>query len=210
MLVIDDVTLTFDGQTPNHIKCDMTVKPGEIYAITGPSGVGKSSLLLAIAGFHSLTSGDISWQGTSFQNVPVWERPLSFLLQSDNLFPHLSAYRNIALGALKTDKKHEIDAKIAKITQNLGISDILDKLCSQLSGGQQQRVGLARALLRNKPILLLDEPFSALDQENRRKALTLVRDITDRHQLITLIVTHDDDDITWLNAKSVALKRQTL
>ena len=210
MLVIDDVTLTFDGQTPNHIKCDMAVKPGEIYAITGPSGVGKSSLLLAIAGFQSLTSGDISWQGTSFQNAPIWERPLSFLLQSDNLFPHLSAYRNIALGALKTDKKHEIDAKIAKITQNLGISDILDKLCSQLSGGQQQRVGLARALLRNKPILLLDEPFSALDQENRRKALTLVRDITDTHQLTTLIVTHDDDDITWLNAKSVALKRQTL
>ena len=132
------------------------------------------------------------------------------MLQSDNLFPHLSAYRNIALGALKTDKKHEIDAKIAKITQNLGISDILDKLCSQLSGGQQQRVGLARALLRNKPILLLDEPFSALDQENRRKALTLVRDITDAHQLTTLIVTHDEDDITWLNAKSVALKRQTL
>lgn len=210
MLVIDNVTLTFDGQAPNHIKCDMTVKPGEIYAITGPSGVGKSSLLLAIAGFQSLTSGDISWQGTSFQNAPIWERPLSFLLQSDNLFPHLSAYRNIALGSLKTDKKHEIDAKIAKITQNLGISDILDKLCSQLSGGQQQRVGLARALLRNKPILLLDEPFSALDQENRRKALTLVRDITDTHQLTTLIVTHDEDDITWLNAKSVALKRQTL
>ena len=210
MLRIDQLHLRFDGATDNAICCDLTVKSGEICAILGPSGVGKSSLLLALAGFRQFEHGDVLWQDQSFATLPVWERPLSFLLQSDNLFPHLSAYRNISLGALKTAKKHEIDTKITDISQNLGISDILCQSCATLSGGQQQRVGLARALLRNKPILLLDEPFSALDHDNRQKALRLVRELTTKLDLATIIITHDEDDIAPLEASSLTLQRQTL
>lgn len=210
MLLIEQLTLTFEGNTENAICCDLTVKPGEICAILGPSGVGKSSLLLALAGFREFQQGDVKWQNKSFAKLPVWERPLSFLLQSDNLFPHLSAFRNISLGALKTANKQEIDAKIAEITQNLDISDILHQSCNTLSGGQQQRVGLARALLRNKPILLLDEPFSALDHSNRQKALRLVRELTTKHHLATIIITHDEGDIAPLEARSLTLQRQTL
>lgn len=210
MLEIEKLLLRFDSTTDNAICCDLCVKPGEICAILGPSGVGKSSLLLALAGFRQFDKGDVRWQNQSFAHLPVWDRPLSFLLQSDNLFGHLSAYRNISLGALKTAKKHEIDAKIKDISQNLGILDILNQSCATLSGGQQQRVGLARALLRNKPILLLDEPFSALDHDNRQKALRLVRKLTTKHHLATIIITHDEDDIAPLEASSLTLQRQTL
>lgn len=208
MLDLKHITIAFpegDG-----IRCDLTLSAGEICAITGPSGVGKSTLLLSLAGFRDVTSGDMLWQGTSFANQAVWDRPLSLLFQSDNLFGHLTAARNITLAAEKTAKKHEIIAKMQEITSQLGISDVLDKPASALSGGQQQRVGLARSLMSDKPILLLDEPFSALDKANRQRALQLVKEITNAHQLTTLIVTHDEDDISGLGARSLPLQRQAL
>ena len=208
MLTLCNITILF--QENDAIKCDLKLNHGEICAITGPSGVGKSTLLLAIAGFHNIASGDMLWQETSFADKQVWDRPLSLLFQSDNIFGHLSVQRNIALAAPKTAKKHEIATKIDDITSKLGISDILEKLGSALSGGQQQRVGLARALMSDKPILLLDEPFSALDKANRIKALDLVKHITTTHQLATIIVTHDEDDIAHLGARSFRLQRQAL
>lgn len=208
MLDLKHITIAFpEGDA---IRCDLTLSAGEICAITGPSGVGKSTLLLALAGFREVTSGDMLWQGISFANQAVWDRPLSLLFQSDNLFGHLTAAHNITLAAEKTAKKHEIAAKMKEITSQLDISDILDKTSSALSGGQQQRVGLARSLMSDKPILLLDEPFSALDKANRHRALQLVKEITNAHQLTTLIVTHDEDDISGLGARSLPLQRQAL
>ena len=208
MLDLKHITIAFpEGDA---IRCNLTLSSGEICAITGPSGVGKSTLLLALSGFRELTSGDILWQGTSFANEAVWDRPVSLLFQSDNLFGHLSAARNISLAAAKTAKKHEISAKMKEITSQLGISDILEKSSSALSGGQQQRVGLARSLMSDKPILLLDEPVSALDKGNRKRALQLVKEITTTHQLTTLIVTHDEDDISGLGARSLPLQREAL
>ena len=208
MLQLDKLTIAFHNHS--QISCDMSLAPGEICVITGPSGVGKSTLLLALAGFGQVTSGDMRWQNESFAHHAVWDRPVSMLFQSDNLFGHLSVYSNIALSAPKSLKKQEIEAKIAQIAAKLGIADILGKAASAISGGQQQRVGLARALLADKPILLLDEPFSALDDENRHAALGLVKQITQDHQLITLIVTHDHDDITALDAHPLSLQREPL
>ncbi len=208
MLRLKNTAIHFPDNS--KIDCDLTGKPGKIFTITGPSGVGKSTLLLAIAGFRGFDSGDVLWQEASFAHQAVWDRPLSMLFQSDNLFGHLSAYRNIALSAPKTSKKHEISDKIAQIAQNLDIAQILDKPCSAISGGQQQRVGLARVLLANKPILLLDEPFSALDDDNRHAALQLVKKITKEHQLVTLVVTHDQDDVSALDATSLVLGRKPL
>ena len=208
MLTLFQLTIAF--QDTDCIRCDLTLQPGEICAIIGPSGVGKSTLLLALAGFHPLSSGDMRWHGTSFANDAVWERPLSLLFQSDNLFGHISAEKNIKLAAPKTANKQEIRTKIDDITKKLGVFDILSQSAATLSGGQQQRVALARALISDKPILLLDEPFSALDKDNRQKALQLVKQITSDHQLTTLIVTHDEDDISWLGARSILLKREAL
>ena len=208
MLTLSQLTISF--QEIDAIRCDFSLAPGEVCAIIGPSGVGKSTLLLTLAGFHPVTSGDMLWHGKSFASAAVWERPLSLLFQSDNLFGHISAEKNIRLAAPKTAKKHEIEPIIIEITKKLDIFDILSQLASTLSGGQQQRVALARALMSDKPILLLDEPFSALDKDNRQKALQLVKQITEDHQLATLIVTHDEDDIAWLGARAVLLKREAL
>lgn len=208
MFEIDNAIIGFDNQT--QISLSMSFQPGEICTITGPSGVGKSSLLMAIAGFRTLDKGHLRFAGKAFDNLPVWERPISLLFQSDNIFPHLTVVRNISLGAPKTADKDAIQAQITAICERLGISDILHQSAGQISGGQQQRVGLARSLLSGKPILLLDEPFSALDTENRHNALTLVAEITKEHQLTTIIVTHDDDDITFLKARLVALHRQPI
>ena len=208
MLALSSVAITFENAS--KITCDISLGPGDICAITGPSGVGKSTLLLALAGFRALDNGDVTWQGQSFMADAIWDRPVSLLFQSDNLFGHLSARRNISFAAHKSAKKQDIATKIDEIAAKLEISSVLDKACSALSGGQQQRVGLARAVMAEKPILLLDEPFSALDEDNRHKALALVKDITAEHQLITMIVTHDKTDIAALGAKELRLQRQPL
>ena len=209
MLSLHNIEIPFPDQD-SRITCHLDLAAGDICAVIGPSGVGKSTLLYSIAGFHNGYSGSMSWQGESFAHKAVWERPLSLLFQADNLFGHLTAFRNIYLGAPKSAKKQENIGKIEDIAAKLDITDILQKPCSEISGGQQQRVGLARSLISQKPILLLDEPFSALDQDNRHKALALVAEITKTHQLATLIVTHDEDDIALLGARSLRLQRQAL
>ena len=210
MFEIKDLSIQFETPSLSSISASLTMKKGEICAITGPSGVGKSSLLLAIAGFLTPQSGDLIFEGRSFRTEAPWKRPLSFLFQSDNLFTHLSVRRNILMGAPKKMSKLAKENALTEICHSLDITDIIDKKASAISGGQQQRVGLARALLSEKAILLLDEPFSALDKDNRHKALSLVRDITKKHQLITLIVTHDEEDISWLDARSMAVVRQSI
>ncbi len=179
----------------------------EVHAMLGKSGSGKSTLLNLIGGFLKPASGAIDWNQKSLLPLPPEQRPVTTLFQSHNLFEHLSARRNIALGVspklkLNAQQWIEIDA----VLEDVGLAGRGDERPENLSGGEQQRVGLARCLSRKRPILLLDEPYGALDEATRNEMLTLTKQVIEQHQLCVLLVTHNADDALSLNAINHTLK----
>ena len=203
MLVLEDVTFAYSGGM--QYRFSMTAGAGVVTAIRGQSGAGKSTLLDLIAGFLAPTSGTIRIDGQNVTTLPPELRPISILFQSETLFDHLSAGRNVALGLPRPDPTR-IPASLAEV----GLPDIGAQRAGTLSGGQKQRVALARTLLRNRPVLLLDEPFSALDDETRATTRTLVRDLTLKHKWATLLVTHHADDIAAIADRVYALESGAL
>ena len=192
MLALDAVTFAYSGG-PSY-RFDMTANAGEITAIRGQSGAGKSTLLDLVAGFQRPAGGSIRIDGTDVTALPPERRPVSILFQSETLFEHLSAARNVALGLPGRAEPGRIEAALAEV----GLAGIGAQRAATLSGGQKQRVALARTLLRNRPVLLLDEPFSALDDETRLATRDLVRRLTRQQKWATVLVTHHADDISAL------------
>ena len=174
---------------------DVEIQPSHIVAILGQSGSGKSTLLDIVAGFIEPSSGSVKLNGNELLGLSVEERPITILFQSHNLFEHLTVQKNILLGVNKTlkDSIEEVE-KVQTILNEVGLEKFEHTIASQLSGGQQQRVALARVLIRREPILLLDEPFTGLDEETRLEMLDLVKKITIEHQLHTIMVTHEIED----------------
>ena len=161
MLKLTDITWLY-----HHLpmRFSLTVERGEQVAILGPSGAGKSTLLNLIAGFLTPASGLLTLDGVDHTTTPPSRRPVSMLFQENNLFSHLTVAQNIGLGlnpGLKLNAAQQ--KKMHAIAHQMGIDNLMARLPGELSGGQRQRVALARCLVREQPILLLDEPFSALD-----------------------------------------------
>ena len=194
MIRLDNVFLA-DDTLP--MTFDLQVAAGERIAIIGPSGAGKSTLLNLIAGFVLPTQGNIWLNGENHTRSAPYERPVSMLFQENNLFPHLSVQQNLALG-LKTSLKLTAleQNQIEQVADAVGLTSFLSRLPNSLSGGQKQRVALARCLLRDKPILLLDEPFSALDPELRMEMLNLIDELCHSKNLTLLLVTHQPSELT--------------
>ncbi|WP_018650886.1 thiamine ABC transporter ATP-binding protein [Actinobacillus capsulatus] len=169
----------------------LNVVKGERVAVIGESGAGKSTLLNLIAGFELPTSGQIWLNSCNHTATQVAERPVSMLFQDNNVFPHLTVEQNIGLALVASLKLNDAQQQqVQQIAQQMGIADLLKRRADQLSGGQKQRVALARTLLRKQPILLLDEPFSALDPKRREELQLLVADICQQAELTLLMVTH--------------------
>jgi thiamine transport system ATP-binding protein len=161
----------------------------------GPSGAGKSTLLSAIAGFLDPTGGRILWDRQDLTQVPPGERPVTILFQDQNLFPHLTVSQNLGLGLRPDLRLSPSDSdRIEKALTRVGLSGLGSRRPAQLSGGQASRAALARALLRARPILLLDEPFAALGPALRSDMLDLVREVADETKALVLMVTHDPKD----------------
>ena len=194
MIRLDNVFLA-DDTLP--MTFDLQVAAGERIAIIGPSGAGKSTLLNLIAGFVLPTQGNIWLNGENHTRSAPYERPVSMLFQENNLFPHLTVQQNLALG-LKTSLKLTAleQDQIERVADAVGLTSFLSRLPNSLSGGQKQRVALARCLLRDKPILLLDEPFSALDPELRLEMLNLIDELCHSKNLTLLLVTHQPSELT--------------
>ena len=194
MIRLDNIFLA-DDTLP--MTFDLQVAAGERIAIVGPSGAGKSTLLNLIAGFVLPTRGEVWLNGENHTQSAPYERPVSMLFQENNLFPHLTVQQNLALG-LKTSLKLTAleQDQIERVADAVGLTSFLSRLPNSLSGGQKQRVALARCLLRDKPILLLDEPFSALDPELRLEMLNLIDELCHSKSLTLLLVTHQPSELT--------------
>ena len=157
-----------NGDGVEHINLD--IYEGEIVSFLGPSGCGKTTILRAIGGFHDVTGGDITIDGQSIIALPPEKRPTAMVFQSYNLWPHMTIYENLAFGLkLRKIPQKQIDADIKDALKLVSMSGSEKKYPSQLSGGQQQRIAIARSLLLKPSLLLLDEPFSALDAKIRQQ-----------------------------------------
>ena len=181
-----------------------------IYAVMGPSGAGKSSLLAAMAGFLALQDGQILWKGRDIAALPPAQRPMAMLFQDNNLFPHLSAARNIALALtrrakLTADQTDQVNAALERV----GLAGFGTKKPPQLSGGEQSRVALARVMLQDKPIFLVDEPFSALGPALKAEMLDLLGELARERGSVVLMVTHDPADALRIAEKTIVVAEGT-
>ncbi len=171
----------------------LEVGAGEFFVVLGPSGTGKSTLLKLIVGIEQPDEGKILIDGKDVTRLPPNKRNLAMVFQNYALYPNLNVYQNIAF-PLKMHRRRNIDSKVKKVAQELGIEEILEKRIQQISGGQQQRVALARAIVRNPALFLLDEPLSNLDARVRYSARSELKKIQEELDETFLFVTHDQKE----------------
>ena len=174
---------------------DFTLAAGSVAAVMGPSGSGKSTLLDLIAGFETPNSGAVLIADADVAQAPPARRPVSMVFQENNLFGHLDVFSNVALGrspSLKLDDKAREDVRAA--INRVGLGDKKSRLPAKLSGGERQRVALARVLVRDRPVLLLDEPFAALGPALRSDMIALVRELSAERGMTMLMATHHPED----------------
>lgn len=192
MLHLDRLSFSQPGF---RLMADWSAEPGSLIAVMGPSGAGKSTFLSMIAGFLAPTGGRVLWQGRDLAPVPPGRRPVTILFQDQNLFPHLSVAQNLGLGLrpdlrLSAGDRDRVETALTRV----GLTGLGERRPAQLSGGQASRAALARALLRARPILLLDEPFAALGPALRAEMLDLVREVAAETGALVLMVTHAPED----------------
>lgn len=188
------------------LAADISVIPGSRVAVIGPSGAGKSTLLSGLAGFDPLASGDIRWNGASIAKATPADRPITIVFQDHNLFPHLSVAQNVGLGrhpSLRLGRQDKAD--IARVLERVELAGLEDRKPAGLSGGQISRVALARALLRERPILLLDEPFAALGPALKAEMLDLVEDMATEAGMTVLLISHDPTDAIRFSSHTILL-----
>ncbi len=185
-----------------------TVNKGEFFSLLGPSGCGKTTTLRCVAGFERVDAGEILLDGRAIQHVPPHRRGVGLVFQSHALFPHLSVQQNVAFG-LEVHKvaKSEIGRRVTASLALVELGGLADRMPHQLSGGQQQRVALARSLVMEPPLLLLDEPMSSLDLKLRVQMRDELRDLQRRLGTTTVFVTHDQTEALALSDRIAVLSQ---
>ena len=194
-LTVSDATKRFGPEFMALNGVSVAVERGEFFTLLGPSGCGKTTLLRSIAGFNDLTSGDITLDGANLRIVPPHQRDIGMVFQDYAVFPHLSVFDNVAFG-LKPRKvpAAEIKTRVTQALEAVRLGAMAERLPAAMSGGQQQRIGLARAMVINPRLLLMDEPLSNLDAKLRIELREEIRDIQKQVDIATIYVTHDQEE----------------
>lgn len=185
---------------------NLYIRRGEFVTLLGPSGCGKTTLLRMIAGFLQPDEGSILMDGRELAGIPPHQRPLNTVFQRYALFPHLDVYDNVAFGLkLKKTPKEEIDKRVRKVLKLVAMSDYEDRDVETLSGGQQQRIAIARAIVNQPKVLLLDEPLAALDLKMRKDMQTELKEMHRKLGITFVYVTHDQEEALTLSDTIVVI-----
>jgi len=208
---IQNVSKTF-GDFQAIKPLDLTIHEGEMVGLLGPSGSGKTTLLRIIAGLETTDSGKILFSDKDVTRLHVRDRKVGFVFQNYALFRHMSVADNIAFGldvqpASKRPSKAEIKQRVAELLEKIELSHLAERYPAQLSGGQKQRVALARALAMQPRVLLLDEPFGALDARVRKELRRWLRDLHDELGFTSVFVTHDQEEALEVSDRVVVMSQ---
>lgn len=196
----------------NNIKVlkdiDFSIEKGEFLTLLGPSGCGKSTLLRCISGLNNFENGSIIIDNKDIGNVKPKDRQVGMVFQSYALFPNMTVYENIAFGLkIKKLPKKEIDKKVKEMIEIVELNGKEDNYITELSGGQQQRVALARSIVTEPKVLLLDEPLSALDAKIRKNLQVQIRKIQKKLNMTTIFVTHDQEEAMTMSDKIIVMNK---
>lgn len=213
MLNISNLAIKFDEKIIIE-QFDLFLKKGEIFTLLGNSGCGKSSILRFIAGLDEAKKGDISLENIKISsngrhNVMPEKRKIGMLFQDYSLFPHMNVLQNISFGINYLSKNEQKD-KVEYLLELISLSGIEDKYPYQLSGGEQQRVSLARSLAPMPKLLLLDEPFSSIDNNTNKKIIKQLKDIIKKSSITSIIVTHNKYEAEELSDRVAEIENRQL
>ncbi|MBP7294380.1 MAG: ATP-binding cassette domain-containing protein, partial [Bacteroides sp.] len=205
IIEIRNVSKFFGEKTA--LECiNLSVRKGEFVTILGPSGCGKTTLLRLLAGFQTVSEGEIRIAGKEITQTPPHKRPVNTVFQKYALFPHLNVYDNIAFGLkLKKLSKAVIERKVRASLKMVGMTDYEFRDVDSLSGGQQQRVAIARAIVNEPEVLLLDEPLAALDLKMRKDMQMELKEMHKRLGITFVYVTHDQEEALTLSDTIVVM-----
>ncbi|PWK10304.1 sulfate/molybdate ABC transporter ATP-binding protein [Tumebacillus permanentifrigoris] len=183
------------GQFAAVQNVSFDIEPGKLIGLLGPSGGGKTTILRMLAGLEKPTSGEILFHGKNVNHLPPQERGIGFVFQNYALFKHMNVFDNIAFGLTVQKKtKREIQERVYEMIELIGLKGLAERYPHQLSGGQRQRVAFARALAPSPELLLLDEPFAAIDAKVRKELRTWLREMISRVGVTSIFVTHDQEE----------------
>ncbi len=206
ILQFNNISRTFDDGFTVVDDFNLSIKRGEFVTFLGPSGCGKTTTLRMLAGFDLPTTGEILLDGKNITDLPANERPINTVFQRYALFPHLNIYDNIAFGLkLKKIKKSEIDKKVKKALEMVDLEGFENRKVQTLSGGQQQRIAIARAIVNEPEILLLDEPLGALDLKMRKEMQLELKSMHEKLGITFIYVTHDQEEALTMSDKIVVM-----
>ena len=201
-----EVEKTYDGETLVVKKLSLDVVRGEFLTLLGPSGSGKTTCLMMLAGFEAVTQGEIVLEGRPINNVPPYKRDIGVVFQNYALFPHMTVGENLAFPLeVRRVPKAEIEQRIARALDMVQLEGFRHRRPVQLSGGQQQRVAVARALVFEPKLVLMDEPLGALDKQLREQMQYEIRHIHERAGVTVVYVTHDQSEALTMSNRIAVL-----